>query len=297
VIVCDSDSTDGTKDAILALAAHHKNLRYVNVAQNTLAAKRNQGIHAAKANIIIFMDDDAIPDARFVDSHVKAHEKSAGIVFCGQIRYPEKWITQSNYFRYRDSRHLGPSRPDVPPSDLPPWMITVMNLSFKRSEIVSQVGYVSEEFTRYGGEDTELGFRIVAVGMRLVYLPEALVLHYEYEGSIRKYYRKAYVAMRDSAPVLYRLAPGFLHATKGGYLERIYANTNVCTAILRQVARICTHPWAVRLTIGCLERIDRYRFLYLPSAYQYLTAVAALAGIRDRACTLQSLQLKGAWFE
>jgi GT2 family glycosyltransferase len=297
VIVCDSSSTDGTEDAMVASAARYNNVRYVNVALNNPAVKRNAGIRAAKADILILMDDDVIPDKSFVDTHVKAQEASTGVVYCGQIRYPKSWIEKSNYFRYRDSRHLGTSRPEIAPSHLPPWMITTMNLSLKRSEIVSQVGYVSEEFMRYGGEDVEFGFRIAASGIKLIYLPEALVDHYESDGSIRKYYRKLYLASRDSAPVLYRLAPEFLPATKGSYLERIYAGSSAYTIFLRLVAWICTHPWTVRLVIGCLEQVDRFHFLYLPSAYRYLTAVATLAGIRDRSRTSQSSQLKGAWFE
>ena len=296
VIVCDSSSTDGTRDAVLALAARYNNVRYVNVTLNILAVKRNEGIRAAAADIIIFMDDDAVPDVRFVESHVKAQEASTGIVFCGQIRYPEKWVKQSNYFRYRDSRHLGPSRPHITPGQVPPWMITVMNLSFKRSEMVRQVGYVSEEFVRYGGEDVELGFRIARAGMKLVYLPEALVLHYEYKGSIAQYYQKLYVGSRDSAPVLHRLAPEFLNSTKGRYLERIYAEKSAYTLVPRLVARICTGSWAVRLAIGCLERVDRFHFMYSSVGYHYVTAISIMAGIRDRLRTFEPYQSDGVWF-
>ena len=297
VIVCDSSSTDGTKDAILTLAACYNNVRYLSVALNNPAVKRNEGIRAVKANIIIFLDDDVIPDKHFVESHVTAHEAGTGIVCFGQVRYPEEWIKQSNYFRYRDSRHLGPSRPDISQNELPPSMLGAGNLSFKRSEIVSQVGCFSEEFIRYGGEDVELGYRMAAAGMKLVYLPEALGLHYEYESSIRRYYRKLYLCSRDSAPVLYRLAPESVHATKVRYLERIYADSSARTIVPRLVVRICTHPWAVWLVIRCLERMDRLHFLYFPSAYRYLTAVATLAGIRDRSRTSEPSQSNDWWSE
>jgi glycosyltransferase involved in cell wall biosynthesis len=293
IIICDSNSTDGSKEAILDFAARQDNRRLVEVDLNNPAAKRNEGIRAAQSNTIILLDDDVIPDANFVASHVRAQDATEGTVWCGQVRYPETWIEQSNYFRYRDSRHLGPNRPEVISSDLPPWMITTMNLSFKRNELISRVGLFSEDFLRYGGEDIELGFRIAAGGMSLAYLPEAFGTHYEYHGSIRKYYRKLYISTRDSAPVLCALVPEFLQSTRTGRLEQFFAGGSLHALLFRSVARICTLGWAVKCAIRLLEVSDRLHFLYFPGAYFYLTAVATLAGIRDRSRALKT----SAWFE
>jgi glycosyltransferase involved in cell wall biosynthesis len=293
VIVCDSDSTDGTREAVSILAAQHANIRYIDVPLNNLAAKRNAGIRAANSEIVIFMDDDAVPETRFIESHVRAHKGTEDVVFCGQIRYPDAWIRRSNYFRYRDSRHLGAARTKIRSDNVPPWMITVMNLSFKRSEIAGKVGDVSEEFKRYGGEDTEFGFRIVAAGIRLVYLPEALVTHYEYGGSIDKYYRKLYVCARDSAPILLEHVPEFRYVTKGRHLEQIYSNRGVGSLLLRALASICTLRWSVRLLIRLLESTDGMSWLYSKCAYLYLSSVAIVAGIADR-----SSQRQGSmWFD
>lgn len=293
VIVCDSDSTDSTKDLVLTLVRRYPNIRYINVPENNPAAKRNAAIRAAVASIVILLDDDAVPEANFVEAHIRAHVGRELVLYCGQIRYPSEWIQTSNYFRYRDSRHLGPKRPEIDCDNLPPWMITTMNMSFKRDEIVSRAGYLSEEFSRYGGEDVEFGLRIASGGIRMVYLPQALIRHYEYEGSIRKYFRKLYISSCDSAPILFKLAPEFRNATKVRYLEHIYANHTFTTCLLRMGADICISRRSVQLLIGFLEATDRYSWLYSKFAYFYLTSIATTAGIRDRSQQWK----KSMWFD
>jgi len=49
------------------------------------------------------------------------------------------------------------------------------------------------------------------------------------------------------------------------------------------VANICTLDLAVKLLILYMEKTDGIRLLYSRLAYFYLTSVATLAGIRDRA--------------
>lgn len=151
VLVCDSESTDGTRGAVEAAAKLYGNIHYVSISANNPSAKRNEGIQRARTDTVIFLDDDVIPEPGLVEAHVRAHEGATGVAFCGQVRYPATWVRRSNYFRFRDLRHIGPAR-RLDPKNIPFWNIVVMNLSFKRSELLFHVGYFSEEFAGcYGG--------------------------------------------------------------------------------------------------------------------------------------------------
>ena len=177
VIVCDSASGDGTRQMMSGLVAQYPNLRYVDLELNTLSAKRNAGVRESRAPLVAFLDDDAIPAFDFVAAHLRAHQGRSDQFICGGVRFPQAWIARSNYFRFRDSRHLGPSRRDVDGENIPYPMIVVMNCSFRKEEILNRVGLVSEEFNRYGGEDYEFGYRVARAGLKIRFAPEALVEH------------------------------------------------------------------------------------------------------------------------
>lgn len=282
VIVCDSSSGDGTREMIGGLMTEYPNLRYVDLDINTLSSKRNAGIRDARSPLIIFLDDDAIPAHEFIEEHLKAHEGRENQFICGNVRFPASWIARSNYFRFRDSRHLGPSRPDVDPEDIPHHMIVVMNGSFRREDVLSRVGLVSEEFARYGGEDYEFGYRIARAGFRIRFAPGALVEHHEHGGSIRQYMKKLYITSRDSLPVLDRLAPGSRTGAIAKLLETGNPMDGWKTRIARGFVRFLLPDWCIRIATRMLEATDGRPWCYSPWLFRYAFAGAMRQGIRDR---------------
>ena len=282
VIVCDSSSGDGTSEMMSGLMAEFPNLRYIDLDVNTLAAKRNAGVRDARAGLIIFLDDDAVPAPEFVAGHLEAHHAGARQFVCGNVRFPEAWVERSNYFRFRNSRHLGPERPDVDLDNIPYHMIVVMNGSFRKEDIVNQVGPVSEEFQRYGGEDFEFGYRVARAGLKIRFAPEATVDHFEHGGSIRQYMKKLYITSRDSLPVLYRLAPGSRETSLSRLLETPLELDRWQGRFTQSVMRIVLSPPLIDLAESILEATDGRRWFYSPLLFRYAFAGAMLRGIRDR---------------
>jgi glycosyltransferase involved in cell wall biosynthesis len=58
IVVVDNNSSDGTRASIASFAAKAPNLRYVFERKQGLSHARNSGIHAARAPLIGFTDDD-----------------------------------------------------------------------------------------------------------------------------------------------------------------------------------------------------------------------------------------------
>ena len=307
VIVCDSSSGDGTSEMMFGLMAEFPNLRFIDLEVNTLAAKRNAGVREARAAIIIFLDDDAVPAPDFVAGHLEAHRAGARQFVCGNVRFPEAWVERSNYFRFRNSRHLGPGRPDVDLENIPYQMIVVMNGSFRKEEIVNQVGLVSEEFQRYGGEDFEFGYRVARAGLKIRFAPEATVDHFEHGGSIRQYMKKLYITSRDSLPVLYRLAPGSRETALSRLLETPSESDSWPSRLTQTVMRIVLSPSLIDLAESILEATDGCGWCYFPLLFRYAFAGAMLRGIRDRergqvpnsggAVLSETGESGGGWFE
>jgi glycosyltransferase involved in cell wall biosynthesis len=61
VLVVDNGSTDGTADAVEALARKHSHLRLVKLGKNCGPVAKNVGIHGNDADLIVLLDDDAYP--------------------------------------------------------------------------------------------------------------------------------------------------------------------------------------------------------------------------------------------
>ena len=294
VIVCDSASTDGTGQMIDEMCKNFSNIRHINCSRNTLAHKRNSGIKEARGPIVIFLDDDVIATENFVKTHLEAHLGNSQIVFCGQVRFPEDWVLTSNYFRFRDSRHLGPLRLDIDSENIPYKNIVVMNLSFKRDEIIDRVGNVSEKFEHYGCEDYEFGYRIHQAGIRLKYLPNALLYHHESQGTISRYARKLYVTARYSVPILRSLVPKETQISRYQYLEMLQSPS---FSLFRLAVQIVMNPMLASMVKRYLELTDNYRWMYSALLFNYVFAAAYYRGIYEGMNQKQSQAIGSSWFE
>ncbi len=143
------------------------------------AEKRNVGIRAAEGEILAFIDDDAYPDAHWIEYAVKYFgEESIGAVggpgvtppndpYLAKIggRVYENILVSGNYrYRYK----AGGVRRDV--DDYPS-----CNL-FVRADLLKEFGGYRTDF--WPGEDTLLCKDILDKGKRIVYDPWVIVNHH-----------------------------------------------------------------------------------------------------------------------
>lgn len=143
------------------------------------AEKRNVGIRKAKGEIVAFIDDDAYPDAHWLEYAVKYFgERDIGAVGGPGVTPPgdtklaylggrvyDNWLVSGNYhYRYR----AGGVRMDV--EDYPS-----CNL-FVRKDVLDKIGGYRTDF--WPGEDTLLCKDIVDSWKRIVYDPWVIVYHH-----------------------------------------------------------------------------------------------------------------------
>ena len=146
-----------------------------NEASNGPAAARNRGWRAARADHILFTDDDCVPDPAWVSS------LSAGLdavdVVVGRTRPPEDQLGLIGPFSsYLDMGHDG--------------RFSTCNVGYRRSVLEELDGFDAARFRYPNGEDTDLGLRAKKAGFVDEYVEDALVWHDVHPSDFGSYVRR-----------------------------------------------------------------------------------------------------------
>jgi GT2 family glycosyltransferase len=175
VIVVDNASEDDTLrvigEADANLDAH---IRAIHLPQPMgPAIARNRGWHAARSELIVFTDDDVVATPGWLTAIAAAHGRDPDAVIQGRTEPDPREIHRLAAFS-RSQRASGPG----------PWFQTC-NIAYPRT-LLERLGGFDESFWEAAGEDTDLGWRAIEAGARVVYEPAALNWHAVHEpGAIQ----------------------------------------------------------------------------------------------------------------
>jgi glycosyltransferase involved in cell wall biosynthesis len=173
LLVCDSNSFDGTAAFIAALQTENANLRYLPGSYSGRAAARNAGIAAARGSIVLFNDADILASPNLLSTHLRRHEERTGIAVVGLEVQVKDLVDYAFKRDHPDARgHLHP-----PSRKALSWLYFLTgNASVRRADLL-RGGAFDENFTGYGHEDLELGYRLQRIGIRICYEPAAVNYH------------------------------------------------------------------------------------------------------------------------
>lgn len=181
IVVCDNGSVDATR----SVAERHRAV-YVYVPEPNRGKARNAGIARATGDVVLFVDDDVVVPARFLAAHARAHDAET---------FP---LAVSGPIVNVPSAELRPEPGAVNASRA---FFVTCNVSV-RSASLRAVGGFDESFDLYGWEDTELGARLRAYGVRRHFAWDAYLWHIKpptpesLESALDKAIQKARMAAR-----------------------------------------------------------------------------------------------------
>lgn len=170
VIVADGLSTDSTK-----AQAENFGVKMVENPSVTAAAGRNIGIACARGEIIAFTDGDCVPNQGWIESIGQAFEDREVDAVAGRVlpcstenHYEAFW----NHLAWNVIMPQGPDKHGITKRELRQTLVTA-SCAYRRS-LLERLGCFDEWFGN-NAEDTDLTWRALAAGARLLYDPSISV--------------------------------------------------------------------------------------------------------------------------
>jgi glycosyltransferase involved in cell wall biosynthesis len=174
VVVVNDGSTDDTAEALADLELPYR-LRVLEQANAGPAAARNAGIDHAEGRLIVFLDDDVVPNPELLAAHAAAQGDADDLVVVGPMSPPNDW-PRPVWVRWEERQLLKQyAAMEHGLFTCTPRQFYTGNASVPRA-LLLQAGGFDPSFKR--AEDVELAFRMAALGARFEYTPTADVLHY-----------------------------------------------------------------------------------------------------------------------
>jgi GT2 family glycosyltransferase len=199
VIVVDDGSTDDT-----ATIAREFDVRLIRTENRGLSSARNTGIHAARGEIVAFLDDDAWPDPHWLQYLAHTFRNSTHAAVGGPNIAP---AGDGPIAKCVANAPGGPIHVLV--SDQEAEHVPGCNLAGRRTHLI-EVGGFDAQF-RVAGDDVDLCWKLQARGWSLGFSHAGMVWHHR-RNSVRAYwkqqvgYGKAEALLARKWPEKYNLA-------------------------------------------------------------------------------------------
>lgn len=191
VVVVDDGSTDGTAELLAGLARSNPQLLVVSGPPAGKGAASQAGLDRATGDVVLFLDDDVVPEPGLAAGHLRHHEARPGLVVIGYmpVHRVERRGGQGPTLVYHQDYERICRRAEQSPhrilEDL--WG---GNVSMRRDDILA-VGLRSGAFdSRWRHIDRELGLRCLEAGLVGVFDRELRANHH---------YRRSLAALVEEA--------------------------------------------------------------------------------------------------
>ena len=245
IIVVDNSSTDGTEEMMRSLQAKVSGmLRYYCKENEGPGASRNLGIRQARGDIVAFTDSDCTAHPGWLKNGVAKMGDGIGVVQGKTVPNPEQTL-----------RALSKTQSITNENG----MYQTCNI-FYRKEALDMAGGFAPDFCglncfgkpRWGGEDTDLAWRVKEQGWKSVFAADALVYHHIFPlrpwqviASMREYQMQG---LFHAIPYLVKRHPGL---RKHLYLRYFLSKDKALfdMSFLSVVSGLLIHPVFFLLTL------------------------------------------------
>jgi GT2 family glycosyltransferase len=246
---------DGSNDNIAELVGRFSGVRLISQANAGPAAARNHGAREARADVILFTDDDCEPAPGWLDAMLEPFTDPEVVGVKGAYRTRQSpLIARFVQAEYEDRYRMMARISNID-------FIDTYSAAFKRERFVEMGGY-DTQFPVACAEDVELSYRMSARGWQMRFAPKAIVYH-QHPDSFGRYLKKKFKfafwrvlavrknpskAVKDShTPQLMKLQLLFGPATLACLVLDLYIRPAVpISAIVLGLFLVSTIPFTLR---------------------------------------------------
>lgn len=166
VVVVDDASGEDTAELLRTEQASARfELRVVRRRDPNRAAARNVGWQTARGRLVAYIDDDCVASPDWLQEGLKACDAHPGAVVQGRVDpIPAEAANQSPATRTQRVHQAGP-------------YYQTCNIFYPRQTIAELGGFDAAAFTRHGGEDTDLAWRAISMGVPTAFADQAQAYH------------------------------------------------------------------------------------------------------------------------
>ena len=180
---------DGGKNEISEIIGFFESqldLRYFFQENKGPAAARNLGIKNAKGDIILFLDDDSLPNKDWLKNVIKAWKTFPDYDGIGGYTISE---TTDNIYCRVNSDFFNWYLEQYSDDKLHPFLVTC-NAGYRKN-VLNKIGNFDERFRKASGEDRDLNIKISKTGGKLR-LDKSILVYHDRDLTLRSFAKKHY---------------------------------------------------------------------------------------------------------
>ncbi len=178
IIVGDNDSNDGTWELLQGAAAAALKLKPIRVRTPGKSSVLNEAIRVARGDILLFIDDDVIPEAGWLDAVVRFFDNGNYQAAQGVVRVQALEGEQAKFNKLIDRYRTIP-RLEYRENVTETHSLNGANMAISR-RVIDRIGAFDERLgpgASGTSEDVELARRIRKAGIPIGYIRDAIVYH------------------------------------------------------------------------------------------------------------------------
>jgi len=268
IIIADDGSSD--KTAQYCISSFKEKIQIVSHKNNQgRSTARNTGWKSGSGKYVVFIDADCQWDSKYaLATHLEMLESGADVSTAGIISYGNGfWSTYQNLVQSDREK-------DFSAGNLASF--TSANFAIRRS-VLCEIGGFDENYKYYGFEDRDLLLRAIYRGAKVVFNPDALVVH-EQDLSLKGICQKMTEAGQYSAGRFQATHPIYYYRTPYGRIE--YKINGFFLTTLSYVSRPMI-PWLSGFGDKII-RIPGLPFFIKKTYVKILSGLAFLTGVYQR---------------